>query len=70
MIKAVAQHHEYLDGSGYPHGIQGNEVSDLVRRSVITNLDLTLKSPGWPTWWAMVAAANTPGYTALKFATS
>jgi hypothetical protein len=39
-----------------------------VRRAVVTNLDLTLKSPGWPTWWAMVAAANTPGFTSLKFA--
>jgi predicted alpha/beta hydrolase len=69
----VAGSRDYLSVSGPYHIwplIGDDKVSDLVRRSVITNLDLTLKSPGWPTWWAMVAAANTPGYTALKFAAS
>jgi dienelactone hydrolase len=73
LFSHVTGSRDYLtvDGPYHIWPLIGNdEVSDLVRRSVITNLDLTLKSPGWPTWWAMVAAANTPGYTALKFATS
>ena len=38
MIKAVGQHHEYLDGSGYPHGLQGNEIPDLVRMLTICDV--------------------------------
>ncbi len=26
MAKAVLQHHERLDGSGYPYGIRGDEI--------------------------------------------
>jgi dienelactone hydrolase len=72
LFNHVTGSRDYLTVAGPYHiwPLVGNdEVSDLVRRSVITNLDLTLKSPGWPTWWAMVAAANTPGFTSLKFAT-
>jgi dienelactone hydrolase len=72
LFNHVTGSRDYLtvDGPYHIWPLVGNdEVSDLVRRSVITNLDLTLKSPGWPTWWAMVAAANTPGFTSLKFAT-
>ncbi|MCC6781004.1 MAG: HD domain-containing protein [Hyphomicrobiales bacterium] len=38
MLDLVVHHHEYLDGSGYPHGIGGSEISDLVR--VITIADV------------------------------
>jgi HD-GYP domain-containing protein (c-di-GMP phosphodiesterase class II) len=31
-------HHEYLDGSGYPHGLKGNEISDLVRMVTIADV--------------------------------
>ena len=34
----VLHHHEYLDASGYPHALQGSEISDLVR--VITIADV------------------------------
>jgi len=38
MHDMVLHHHEYLDASGYPHAMQGSEISDLVR--VITIADV------------------------------
>jgi putative nucleotidyltransferase with HDIG domain len=38
MIDAVVHHHEYLDGSGYPHGLNGTEISDLVRILTISDI--------------------------------
>ena len=38
MIDMVLHHHEYLDGSGYPHGLQANEIADLVR--ILTVADI------------------------------
>jgi putative nucleotidyltransferase with HDIG domain len=38
MLDMVLHHHEMLDGSGYPHGLKGNEISDLVR--IITIADV------------------------------
>jgi putative nucleotidyltransferase with HDIG domain len=38
MLDMVIHHHEYLDGSGYPHGLAGTEISDLVR--IITICDV------------------------------
>jgi HD-GYP domain-containing protein (c-di-GMP phosphodiesterase class II) len=38
MLDMVVHHHEYLDGSGYPHGIKANELSDLVRSMTIADI--------------------------------
>ncbi len=38
MLDMVVHHHEYLDGSGYPHGLKAQEISDLVR--IITIADV------------------------------
>jgi putative nucleotidyltransferase with HDIG domain len=38
MLDMVVHHHEYLDGTGYPHGLRANEISDLVR--IITIADI------------------------------
>ena len=38
MRDMVLHHHEYLDASGYPHALQGREISDLVR--IITIADV------------------------------
>jgi putative nucleotidyltransferase with HDIG domain len=38
IIDAVVHHHEYLDGSGYPHGLQGSEISDLVRILTVSDI--------------------------------
>jgi HD-GYP domain-containing protein (c-di-GMP phosphodiesterase class II) len=38
MLDMVVHHHEYLDGSGYPHGLHGGEISDLVRMITISDV--------------------------------
>jgi putative nucleotidyltransferase with HDIG domain len=38
MLDIVLHHHEMLDGSGYPHGFHGGEISDLVRMMTITDV--------------------------------
>lgn len=38
MTDAVLHHHEYLDGSGYPHGLKGGEISDFVRILTIADI--------------------------------
>ena len=38
MLDIVLHHHEYLDGSGYPHGLSGSEISDFVRVATICDV--------------------------------
>lgn len=38
MLDMVVHHHEYLDGSGYPHGLLAREISDLVRTMTIADI--------------------------------
>lgn len=38
MRDIVLHHHEYLDGSGYPHGLKGTEISDVVRLMTISDI--------------------------------
>jgi putative nucleotidyltransferase with HDIG domain len=38
MVDVVLHHHEYLDGSGYPHGLKGAEISDLLRILTIADI--------------------------------
>jgi putative nucleotidyltransferase with HDIG domain len=38
MLDIVLHHHELLDGSGYPHGLSGSEISDLVRIMTIADI--------------------------------
>lgn len=38
VLAAVLSHHEYLDGSGYPNGLRGGEISDLVRMVTICDV--------------------------------
>ncbi|MGB0748362.1 MAG: HD domain-containing phosphohydrolase [Magnetospiraceae bacterium] len=38
-VRVIAlQHHEKLDGSGYPKGLKGAEINDLARMSIITDI--------------------------------
>jgi putative nucleotidyltransferase with HDIG domain len=38
MLDVVLHHHEFLDGTGYPNGLSGNQISDIVR--LITIVDI------------------------------
>jgi putative nucleotidyltransferase with HDIG domain len=38
VVEAVRSHHEYLDGSGYPDGLRGEQIPDVVR--IITICDV------------------------------
>jgi len=50
MIDIAAHHHEKLDGTGYPSGLKGVEISDTVRIASIANVfsGLTDKRPNKP----------------------
>ncbi len=38
MLDVVLHHHELLDGSGYPNGLRGAEISDIVRLTTIVDI--------------------------------
>lgn len=38
VLAVVLSHHEYLDGSGYPHGLRGDQISDPVRLVTICDI--------------------------------
>ena len=38
LIQLIGGHHEYLDGSGYPHGLSSTEISDPVRLLTIADI--------------------------------
>jgi HD-GYP domain-containing protein (c-di-GMP phosphodiesterase class II) len=37
-LSVVRSHHEYLDGSGYPDGLRGPQIPDLVRLITICDI--------------------------------
>jgi putative nucleotidyltransferase with HDIG domain len=42
MLDVVLHHHELLDGSGYPHGLRGDQISDIVRLTTIVDIHAAL----------------------------
>lgn len=38
ILDGVRHHHEYLDGTGYPDGLQAGHISDLVRLLTISDI--------------------------------
>lgn len=38
IVDCVRHHHEYLDGTGYPDGLSGAEISDIVRMLTISDI--------------------------------
>ena len=64
MLDVVLHHHEFLDGTGYPNGLNGNQISDIVRLTTIVDIYAALvekrayrlqftharRSPSWRRW--------------------
>jgi putative nucleotidyltransferase with HDIG domain len=38
MLDVVLHHHEFLDGTGYPDGLRGDRISDIVRLTTIVDI--------------------------------
>lgn len=38
ILDMVLHHHEFLDGSGYPHGLKGKDITDLTRMMTIADV--------------------------------
>lgn len=38
MVEIVLHHHEYLDGSGYPHGLKDGQINDFVRLMTVSDI--------------------------------
>jgi len=38
MLDVILHHHEFLDGTGYPNGLSGSEISDIVRVTTIVDV--------------------------------
>jgi len=42
MLDVVLHHHEFLDGTGYPDGLRGDQISDIVRLTTIVDIHAAL----------------------------
>ncbi len=38
MLDVILHHHELLDGTGYPHGLADNQISDIVRLTTVVDI--------------------------------
>jgi putative nucleotidyltransferase with HDIG domain len=38
MLDVVLHHHEFLDGTGYPNGLRGDRISDIVQLTTIVDI--------------------------------
>jgi hypothetical protein len=62
MARAVAEHHERMDGSGYPHAIESDRFSPLGRLLAVTEATLSaVRSPYDTLLRASVALRAVPG---------
>ena len=68
VARAVAEHHERLDGSGYPHRLTGDRISVLGRLVAVADAALAaLRSPHDPLARASVALRAVPGEVDLAW---
>ena len=62
VARAIAEHHERLDGTGYPHCLQRDQVSPLGRMLAVAEATLAaLRKPGAHLGHASVALRAVPG---------
>jgi len=45
VLDIISQHHEYMDGTGYPNGLKGEDISFLARIAALSEAYNTLISP-------------------------
>ncbi len=68
LARAVAEHHEHLDGSGYPHALHGATLSSLGRLLAVTEASLNaVRSASAPLLRASVALRAVPGEFDLQW---
>ena len=68
ISRAIAEHHERMDGSGYPHCLRGEQLSMHGRLLAVTESTLaTLSEPAAPLSRASVALRVVPGEYDLRF---
>lgn len=48
MLRAILEHHEHLDGSGYPRGLSGSAISPLGRVLAISEVATSMLDGGHP----------------------
>ncbi len=62
VARAIAEHHERMDGSGYPHTLQGDDLSALGKLTAVTEATLNaMRKPGSHLAHASVALRVVPG---------
>ena len=62
VARAIAEHHERMDGSGYPHTLQGGDLSALGKLTAVTEAALNaMRKPGSHLAHASVALRVVPG---------
>ena len=62
IVRAVGEHHERLDGTGYPYRLQGDQISTLGRLMAAAEAALaSLRTPGTTLQHASVALRVIPG---------
>lgn len=62
VSRAIAEHHERLDGSGYPHALPGDQLSPMGRLLAVTEAALNaVQSPSSQLMRASVALRAVPG---------
>ncbi|MEI2677467.1 MAG: HD domain-containing phosphohydrolase [Burkholderiaceae bacterium] len=68
VARAIAEHHERMDGSGYPHCLRGDQLSMHGRLLAVTESTLaTLSEPAAPLSRASIALRVVPGEYDLRW---
>jgi HD domain len=62
IVRAIAEHHEHLDGSGYPHRLSGEQISPLGRLLAVVEASLAaLRTEGANLHHASMSLRVVPG---------
>ncbi|MBC5824999.1 MAG: HD domain-containing protein [Candidatus Eremiobacteraeota bacterium] len=69
MVQIIEQHHEHVDGSGYPHGLKGDEIALEARIVAAADayVSMTSHSPHCPTLSHYEAIAQLQEHAGTRF---